>query len=99
MNVHENARLTPHGRADPVRRVLERGLPKTVRKWVARFQAAGPGGPCDRSSRPRDLRQPTPAAVAKRIEMLRRDRRAGRRIAAEAGVSTATVSRVPRRLA
>ncbi len=110
MNVHKNARLTPHGRADLVCRVLKHGqtpkavatafgvCPKTVRKWLARFQAEGPDGLRDRSSRPRNLRQPTPAAVVKRIEMLRRDRRTGQQIAAELGVSTATVSRVLRRL-
>ena len=110
MNVHKNARLTPHSRADLVRRVLEHGqtpkavatafgvCPKTVRKWLARFRAEGSGGLYDRSSRPHKLHQPTPAAVAKRIEMLRRDRRTGQQIAAEVGVSTATVSRVLRRL-
>jgi transposase InsO family protein len=110
MNIHKNAPLTPLSRAELVRRVLEQGqtpkavatafgvCPKTVRKWVARFQAEGPDGLRDRSSRPHNLRQPTPAAVVKRIEMLRRDRRTGQSIAAEVGVSTATVSRVLRRL-
>ena len=71
---------------------------KTVRKWVERFQSEGPEGLEDRSSRPHRLRQPTPAPVVKRIEALRRERRTGQQIAAEVGVSPATVSRVLRRL-
>ena len=64
MDVHENARLTWHSRAELVRRVLEEGqarqtvadafgvCPKTVKKWVERFQAEGLDGLHDRSSRP-----------------------------------------------
>ena len=110
MNVHKNARLTPLGRAGMVRRVVEDGQTpkavaaafgvcvKTVRKWVARVQADGPQGLQDRSSRPHKLRQPTPDAIVKRIEELRRERRTGQQIAAEVGVSPATVSRLLRRL-
>jgi transposase InsO family protein len=67
---------------------------KTVRKWVERF----PERLRDRSSRPHRLRRPTPQPVVKRIETLRRERRTGQQIAAETGVSPATVSRVLRRL-
>ncbi|MCG8434961.1 MAG: IS481 family transposase [Gammaproteobacteria bacterium] len=110
MDIHKNARLTPHSRAELVRRVLEEGQTpkavatafgvccKTVRKWVERFQTEGPQGLQDRSSRPHRLRQPTPEPVVKRIEALRRERRTGQQIAAEVGVSPATVSRVLRRL-
>ena len=110
MDIHKNARLTPHSRAELVRRVLEeRQTPKavatafgvctkTVRKWGERFQSEGPEGLEDRSSRPHRLRQPTPEPVANRIEALRRERRTGQQIAAEVGVSPATVSRVLRRL-
>ena len=110
MDIHKNARLTPHSRAELVHRVLEqRQTPKavatafgvcckTVRKWVARFQAEGPDGLQDRSSRPHRLHRPTPAPVVRRIEALRRQRRTGQQIAAELGVSPATVSRVLRRL-
>jgi len=52
----------------------------------------------DRSSRPRRLRRPTPQAVVEQIERLRRQRWTGKRIAAETGVSPATVGRVLRRL-
>jgi len=109
MDIHKNARLTPHSRADLVRRVLERGeIPKavatafgistkTVHKWVARFQAGGPDGLHDRSSRPHSLRQPTSQATQERIVELRRQRIAGQQIARDVGVSPATVSRVLRR--
>jgi len=110
MDIHKNARLTPLSRAELVRRVLqERQTPKvvatalgvcakTVGKWVARYQAEGPEGLQDRSSRPHRLHRPTPAAIVNRIEALRRERRTGQQIAAEVGVSTATVSRVLCRL-
>jgi len=69
-----------------------------VRKWVAHFRAEGSQGLQDRSSRPHTLRQPTPAAVVRQIAALRRQRCTGAQIAAELGVSTATVSRILRRL-
>ena len=62
MNVHQNARLTPHSRAELVRRVVVEGQTvtavaaafgvtvKTVHKWVARFQTEGVKGLQDRSS-------------------------------------------------
>jgi len=109
MNVHKNARLTHHGRAELVRRVscgqaigevaLALGVSeKTVRKWVHRFRSEGDAGLADRSSRPHRLRKITPVPIAKRIEALRRQRYTGRQIAKETGVSAATVSRVLRRL-
>jgi transposase InsO family protein len=110
MNIHKNARLTPHSRAELVRRVLVEGQTpmavatamgvtgKTVGKWVARFEAEGPAGLVDRSSRPHCLHRPTPAATAERIEALRRQRWTGKQIAQETGVSPATVSRVLKRL-
>lgn len=110
MNIHKNARLTPHSRAELVRRVLiERQPPmsvatdmgvsrRTVRKWVARYRAEGEAGLADRSSRPHRLRRPTPAETVERIEALRRQRWTGKRIAMTVGLSTATVSRVLRRL-
>ena len=98
MDVHKNARLTFHSRDTMVRRVLEAGqTPKTVRKWVARYQAEGPEGLHDRSSRPRRLRQPTPEAVCRQILALRRQRRTAAQIAAETAVSPASVSRILKR--
>ena len=110
MDIHKNARLTVHSRAELVRRVLdERQTPKavatalgvcerTVRKWVARFQAEGPAGLADRSSRPARLYRPTPMAQVERVGALRRQRWTGRQIAKEVGVSPATVSRILKRL-
>ena len=110
MDIHKNARLTWHSRAELVRRVVDEGqtpkavatafgvCPKTVGKWVKRSQAEGLDGLRDRSSRPHRLREPTPDAKVRRIKALRRERKTGRQIAVEVGVSGATVSRVLRRL-
>jgi transposase-like protein len=109
MNVHKNARLTPLGRERIVRQVASGQTPetvaeaagvcpRTVRKWVDRYGYEGSAGLQDRSSRPHRLRWPTPQAVLDQIEKLRRQRWIGKQIAAETGVSPATVSRVLRRL-
>jgi len=110
MNVHKNARLTPHSRAELVRRIADEGQApvivadamgvseRTARKWVARFRAEGLGGLMDRSSRPHRLYRPTPHSIAEQIEALRRRRWTGKQIALETGVSPATVSRVLHRL-
>lgn len=109
MDIHKNARLTPLGREHMVNMVLNGQTPKavalavgvcrrTVKKWVDRFKAEGLAGLPDRSSRPDHLRQPTPQATIDRIEALRRQRLTGKAIAAETGVSPATVSRVLKRL-
>lgn len=110
MNVHKNARLTTHSRAELVRRVLDEGQrpkavavaigvdAKTVSKWIERFRSEGASGLADRSSRPKALRQPTPAPTIERIIALRRQRWTGRQIAKETTVSPATVSRILRRV-
>jgi len=109
MDIHKNARLTPLGRERMVKMVLGGQTPqavseavgvcpRTVRKWVARYREEGPPGLQDRSSRPKRLHQPTPQAVVEQIEALRRQRLTGKAIAAATGVSSATVSRVLRRL-
>ena len=108
MNVHKNARLTPIGRERLVRRVMSGQTPesaarlagvcpRTARKWLARFKAEGPAGLLDRSSRPRRLRKPTPDDVSARIIALRRERRTGKHVARDVGVSPSTVSRVLKR--
>jgi transposase InsO family protein len=93
-----------------VRAVLDGGLAKaaaarqfhttakTVGKWVRRFQEEGVDGLRDRSSRPLSSPDQTPPATCAIIERLRRARHTGKQIAAEVGVSSATVSRVLRRL-
>jgi transposase InsO family protein/transposase-like protein len=110
MNVHKNARLTAKGREQMVCSVLEGGLsraaaarqyhttPKTVAKWVARFVAEGAEGLKDRSSRPASSPRQTPSATCAAVEALRRQRYPGKQIAAELGLSPATVSRVLYRL-
>jgi transposase InsO family protein len=109
MNVHKNARLTPHGRARIVQQVVSGQTPKavgeaagvcprTVRKWVDRYRREGPAGLCDRSSRPHRLHRPTPQAVIEQVEALRRTRCTGKQIAAELHISPATVSRILKRL-
>ena len=93
-----------------VRNVIEGGLTKaaaalqfnvsakTVAKWVERFRAEGVDGLRDRLSRPHLLPSQTAPATCAAIEVLRRQRYTGKQIAAEVGVSPATVSRVLRRL-
>ena len=72
--------------------------PKTVAKWVERFRAEGVDGLRDRSSRPLSSPSQTAPATCAAIEALRRQRHTGKQIAAEVGVSPATVSRILRRL-
>src|SRR2546429_9482038 len=79
MDTHKNARLTPKGREEMVRAVVDRGMtkaaaarqfnttPKTVGKWVDRFLAEGVDGLRDRSSRP--LSSPVTCAVATRYSI------------------------------
>src|SRR5690348_4292511 len=110
MDMHKNAGLTPRGREQMVRAVVDGGLskaavprrynttPKTVAKWVERFRAEGVEGLRDRSSRPLSSPSQTPAATRAAIEALRRQRHTGKQIAAEVEVSRATVSRILRRL-
>lgn len=110
MDSHKNAPLTPKGREAMVRSVVEGGLskaaaarqfnitPKTVAKWVKRFRAEGADGLRDRSSRPLSSPGQTAPATCAVIEALRRQRRTGKQIAVETGVSAATVSRILKRL-
>jgi transposase InsO family protein len=109
MDIHKNARLTPFGRERLVKMVLggqtpqaaseAAGVcPRTARKWVGRYNSEGLAGLQDRSSRPKRLRQPTPQVTVERIESLRRQRMPGKEIAAQVGVSAATVSRVLKKL-
>jgi transposase InsO family protein len=110
MDTHKNARLTPKGREDMVRAVVDCGLshagaarrfnttPKTVAKWVNRFRAEGVEGLRDRSSRPHSSPSQTPLATCATVEGLRRQRYSGKQIGAELSLSPATVSRILRRL-
>jgi hypothetical protein len=60
-----------------------------------RFEAEGPPGLLNRSSRSHKLRRPTPAAVQEQIVALRRQRVRGKHIVKRVGVSPATVSSAP----
>lgn len=108
MNVHKNARLTPLGRERLVgliaggMRFCQAGAvsgcsAKTAAKWWRRFEREGLDGLKDRSSRPHSLRAPTLGTTVDEIISLRRRRLTGAHIAAQTGVSPATVSRVLRR--
>lgn len=110
MDYHQNARLTVFSREALARRVLQDGLTlklaaasfnvsaKTAAKWVRRYREAGAAGLRDHSSRPRRLRAPTPDDQVARVEILRRQRWTGYRIAQATRLSRATVSRILRRL-
>src|ERR1700691_2499924 len=110
MDTHKNASLTPRGREAMARSVMEgvssnaaaarrfNTTPKTVAKWVARLRAEGAAGLRDRSSRPRSSPSQAVPAICARVEALRRQRHTGEQIAAEVGVSAATVSRILKRL-
>lgn len=105
MNIHKNARLTPKGREILVER-LERGehpsdvacamgvSVRTVYKWRQRYRQFGRCGLKDRSSRPLASPLRTPASIEAQVVALRRDKRIYDLIAAETGLSRATVARI-----
>lgn len=110
MNVHKNAKLTPAGRAELVKRVLfeketvrevsraSRLSERTVRKWVKRYQSGGVSSLADRSSRPRRSPRQLPRKVVRQIERLRRRKYTGLRIAEELKLAVSTVGLWLRRL-
>jgi transposase-like protein len=109
VDTHKNARLTPKGREEMVRAVVDGGLskaaaarkynttPKTVAKWVGRFRADGLDGLRDRSSKPLSSPSQIGLATADAVEKLRRQRRTQEHLAAELGISKASVSRILKR--
>ena len=86
-NPHQNARMTPLGRVEMVRRILDEGLPvaevaagfgvseRTARKWLARFRAEGAAGLENRSSRPTSVANRTAEPWIDMMERLRREYR------------------------
>jgi len=80
MDTHKNARLTPKGREEMVRSVVDFGLSKaaaarrfnttvkTVGKWVERFHELGVRGLRDRSSKPLSSPSQTPQATCTAVE-------------------------------
>jgi transposase InsO family protein len=109
MDVHKNARLTPKGREAMVRSVVDDGLSKaeaarqfnttskTVAKWIERFRNLGIEGLRDRSSAPHSSPSQISLATCNAVEALRRQRRTQHHIAAQLGLSRATVSRILKR--
>lgn len=105
--LHGNARLTPHGRALLVRRVIDDGRPvshvakelgvsrQCAHRWVARFRREGPAGLRDRSSRPhRTPTRTSPDREAIVLEVRARLRFGPARLEAETGVPARTISRI-----
>jgi transposase InsO family protein len=109
MDTHKNARLTPKGREEMVRAVVDCGrckaaaarqfntTTKTVDKWVGRFLAVGVEGLRDRSSRPLTSPVQIPLAICDAAESLRRQRCTQEQIAAQLRISKASVSRILKR--
>jgi transposase InsO family protein len=103
MDIHKNARTTPHSRAAIVTRITRLGesikgvaravgvCPKTVRKWVARAQAGS--GLVDRSSRPQHRPTATPTELLEHVVRLRRQRWTSVEIAGRLRLGRSTVAR------
>ncbi len=105
MRLHPNAKLTPKTRrllADRIRRerwpvaraARAAGVTRrTAYKWLRRFEDGGNAALQDRSSRPHRIPRRTPRKALRRMEQLRRRRKAAWEIALETGIPVATVSR------
>lgn len=108
MELHGNARLTPHGRTLMCRRVREEGWTvveaaeaagcseRTAYRWLARYDRGEEM--TDRSSAPKSVPGRTDPETEALIEQLRRCRWTSTRIAAELGLATSTVCAVLKRL-
>jgi transposase InsO family protein len=104
-NPHKNARLTPLGRAELVRRVVEEKRPvaevaagfgvseRTARKWLARWRSEGAAGLENRSSRPASVANRLAEPWIDWIMRLRREYRlTGQEIAAKLELARSTVA-------
>ncbi len=110
MDYHHHARLTIHSREQLTKRVLAGELSlnsaaaefklsrQSAAKWVRRYREGGPAALRDLSSRPHRSPSSISTEQATRIELLRRQRWTGVRIAQATSLSRATVSRVLTRL-
>jgi transposase InsO family protein len=108
MELHGNARLTPHGRTLMCERVRLEGWTvaeaaeaagcseRTCYRWLVRYDAGE--AMTDRSSAPHTVPGRTPPQTEALIERLRRCRHTSTKIAAELGLATSTVCAVLRRL-
>ncbi len=105
MHLHPNAKLTPKTRRLLADRIRKQRWPvtraaraagvtrRTAYKWLKRFEVGGDTALQDRSSRPHRIPRRTPRKALRRMEQLRRRRRAAWEIALETGIPVATVSR------
>jgi transposase InsO family protein len=104
-NPHKNARMTPLGRAEMVRRIVDEHRPvaevasgfgvseRTVRKWLARWRAEGPSGLENRSSRPRSADDDASVFWKETAARLRREYRlTGEEIADKLRMARSTVA-------
>jgi len=104
---HANARLTVHGRAELVRRVITQGRPvahvvvelncsrATGYKWLHRWRTEGPAGLVDRPSTAHRQPSKTPPAVEAQVLALRAGRKLGpARIGPLLGMPASTVHAV-----
>jgi transposase InsO family protein len=108
MNMHQNARLTPAGRALMVRRILEEGWSpaqageaagvseRTAYEWLRRHRAGETFE--DRSSAPHTCPHSLQPEQVAEIEHLRRQRLTGPQIASALAMARSTVGAILRRL-
>src|SRR5829696_8615752 len=86
---HANAALAPRARLKLAKLIVEKDWPparaaerfdvswKTAKKWAERYEAEGPAGMLDRSSRPHHQPNRTPTPVVRKIVHLRWKQRLG----------------------
>jgi transposase InsO family protein len=110
MKIHANARTTIKTRALLVDQVIRQGKtkaetarafgtsPRTVAKWIARYQHEGPKGLRDRSSAPHRIPHRTSEARTRRIAKLRHKGLCAWQIAKRLCMAISTVTSVLRRL-
>ncbi|WP_043660094.1 IS481 family transposase, partial [Nocardia thailandica] len=105
--VHANAPLTPKGRLLLARRIVDDGWPiaraaeyfhvswPTANRWQKRYREMGTAGMADRSSRPHNSPNRTPAPVVRKIVDLRwRKRLSPQAIASRLSIPASTVHAV-----
>lgn len=109
MNIHSSARTSVLGRELLVQRVRSEGWsvqaaaeaagvsPRTVYKWLGRFEQEGLAGLGDRSSRPQRSPTSVPRGWQELILTLRRSRMTGAEIAKRLKLPRSTVARVLKR--